>query len=305
MKKVLLRSAVTLALLILAFYAAALGYLRLNENAGAFIGADLAAEPRLTVSGRVTVPWDTVRVKTEDGVGILLLESRLAEAPEAPWVIYFYGRAGRLADDMSVAKYEMFRGAGLNVLAAEYRGYGASEKTQPTEAGIYADARAAWRYLAQVQGVPAKRLVLYGYSLGGAVAVQLATEIAPAGLITEGAFSSAAAWVHVHYPWMPAALAGLVMRNRFESLKKARSLPLPWLLFHGRRDSITPFAHAEALAGTTAGVRRLVPLEAGHEDALEVERDMIERALEEFVGDLFGLDHAAGPQPNISLSKRP
>jgi fermentation-respiration switch protein FrsA (DUF1100 family) len=176
------------------------------------------------------------------------------------------------------------------VLAVEYRGYGASEKTQPTEAGLYADARAAWRHLTEVRGVPASRAVLYGYSLGGAVAVQLAGEMSPAGLITEGAFSSAAAWVHFHYPWMPAALAGLVMRNRFESLEKATSLSLPWLLFHGRRDHITPFSHGEALAGTTAGVRRLVPLECGHEDAIEIESDQMERTLKEFVGELFGLD---------------
>jgi pimeloyl-ACP methyl ester carboxylesterase len=293
MKKLLRRIAVSLGLLIAAFYVAALGYLRLNENAGAFVGADLEAEARLTVTGRGAVPWDTVRVTTEDGIGILLLESRLAEAPEAPWVIYFYGRAGRLADEKGFAMYELFRSVGLSVLAVEYRGYGASEKTQPTEAGIYADARAAWRHLAEVQGVPASRLVLYGYSLGGAVAIQLATEIFPAGLITEGAFASAAAWVHVHYPYLPTAVAGLVMRNRFENLEKARSLSLPWLLFHGRRDSITPFSHAEALARSTAGVRRLVPLEAGHEDAVEVEGDRMKSALKEFIGELFGLDHAS------------
>jgi fermentation-respiration switch protein FrsA (DUF1100 family) len=266
----------------------------LNENSNAFIGADLDGEERLTVTDQVSVPWDTVRVTTDDGVRILLLESRLAGAPEAPWVIYFYGREGRLADNKGFAMYDLFRGAGLNVLAVEYRGYGASEKAQPTEGGIYADARAGWRYLATSRGVPPSRVVLYGYSLGGAVAVQLAGEMSPAGLITEGAFSSAVGWVHYHYPWLPAALAGLAMRNRFENLEKATSLSLPWLLFHGRRDRITPFSHAEALAGTTAGMRRLVPLECGHEDAVEVESDRMEKALKEFVGGLFGLDHSAG-----------
>jgi len=289
--KLLRRTAILLGLLIVAFYGLALGYLRLNENSNAFIGADLDAEERLTVTGQVSVPWDTVRVTTDDGVRILLLESQLAEVVEAPWVIYFYGRAGQLADHKGFAMYELFRGAGLNVLAMEYRGYGASEKTQPSEEGIYADAGAAWRHLTETRGVPPSRVVLYGYSLGGAVAVQLAGEKSPAGLITEGAFSSAVAWVHDHYPWMPAALAESVMRSRFDNLEKATSLSLPWLLFHGRRDSITPFSHAEALAGTTAGVRHLVPLECGHEDAVEVEGDQMKRALQEFVGELFGFDH--------------
>jgi fermentation-respiration switch protein FrsA (DUF1100 family) len=285
------RLAILFVLLVVVFYGSALATLRLTENAGAFPGAVLDAEQRLTVSDQLSVPWDTVRVTTSDGVGILLLESLLAGAPDAPWVIYFYGREGRLADHMGSAMYGLFRGAGLNVLAVEYRGYGASEKTQPTEAGLYADARAAWRHLAEVRGVPASRAVVYGYSLGGAVAVQLAGEISPAGLITEGTFSSAAAWVHFHYSWMPAAFARLVMRNRFENLKKATALPLPWLLFHGRRDGITPFSHAETLAGTSAGVRHLVPLESGHENAIEVEREKMERALKEFVGELFGLEH--------------
>lgn len=287
MRGVLRRTAILLGLLVVSFYGLALALLRLRENSNAFIGADLDAEERLTLSGEVTVPWDTVRVTTDDGVRILLLESRLARAPEAPWVIYFYGRAGRLADEKGFAMYELFRDAGLNVLAVEYRGYGASEKAQPTEEGIYDDARAAWRHLTSTRDVPPSRALIYGYSLGGAVAVQLATDMSPAGLITEGAFSSAVEWVHFHYPWMPSALTGLVLRNRFENLEKARSLSLPWLLFHGRMDSITPFAHAEALAGTKAGERRLVPLECGHDDAMEVERVRMDMALKQFVGDLF------------------
>ena len=289
MKKLLRRAAILIGLLIIIFYGLALAYLRLQENPNAFIGADLDAESRLTITGQVSVPWDTVRVTTDDGVRILLLESRLAETPDAPWVVYFYGRAGRLADNKGFAMYDLFREAGLNVLALEYRGYGASEKMQPTEGGLYHDARAARRHLTGVRGVPVSRVVLYGYSLGGAVAVQLAGEMFPAGLITEGAFSSAVAWVHFHYPWIPAALVGLVLQNRFDNLDKATSLSLPWLIFHGRRDDITPFAHAEALAGTTAGVRRLVPLECGHEDAVEVERDQMARALKDFLGGLFGL----------------
>lgn len=284
------RVAIYFGLVIVVFYGLALGYLRLNENPNAFIGADFDAPEHLIITGQVSVPWDTVRVTTGDSVRILLLESRLAEAPEAPWVIYFYGRAGRLADNKGFAMYRLFRDAGLSVLAVEYRGYGASEKTPPSEEGLYADARAAWRHLTEFRAVPARRVILYGYSLGGAVAVQLAGENAPAGLITEGAFSSASGWVHFHYPWMPTALTGLVIQNRFDNLAKASSLTLPWLVFHGRRDSITPFSHAESLAGTTAGIRRLVPLECGHEDAVETARDHMERAFNEFIDQLFDLD---------------
>ncbi len=293
--KLLRRTAVLLVLLVTVFYGLALAYLRLTENSAAFIGANLDGEERLTITGQVTVPWDTVRVTTEDGVKVLLLESQLDETLDAPWVIYFYGRAGQLADNKGFAMYHLFRELGLNVLSVDYRGYGASQKTKPTEAGVYADARATWQHVIITRGVPASRVVLYGYSLGGAVATELATQTSPAGLITEGAFSSAPAWVHYHYPWQPEALARLVMQNRFENLEKARSLTIPWLVLHGRHDSITPFSHAEALAETTAGGRYLVPLESGHEDAVEVDKDRMEGALREFLGNLFGSDRATWP----------
>ena len=274
----------TVVILAVAVYVLALGYLSFNEEALIFKGADLRANERLTVSGAVQIPWDTVRVTTKDGVGILLFESQLPNASDAPWIIYFHGNAGRLADDGSLARYRLFRSAGLNVLAVEYRGYGASEKQQPTEGGVYSDARAAWRHATEGRGVPASRVVLYGYSLGGGVATQLAAEVSPAGLITEATFTSAPAQARLRYPWVPA---GLLMRNRFENLVKAASLSVPWLLFHGRQDKGVPFAHAEELARTTAGFRRLVPLRSGHNDALDVDGDRMRRALRAFVREIF------------------
>jgi pimeloyl-ACP methyl ester carboxylesterase len=288
MKRVLRRIATALALLVAAVYVLALGNLWLNENALVFAGADLDAEETPILGDQSSTSWGTVRVTTEDGVAILLLEDQQTDSRNAPWVIYFYGQEGQVADDKNLAMYSLFRRAGLNVLAVEYRGYGASEKTKPTEAGVYADARAAWQHLHGTRGVSPGRVVLYGYSLGGGVAIQLATEMKPAGLITEGTFTSMAAAVRAHYPWLPA---GLVMRNRFENLAKARSLSTPWLLLHGRPDSKVPIAHAEALAGTTAGPRHLVTLECGHEDAHLVQREQLERALKSFVGELFDLDH--------------
>jgi pimeloyl-ACP methyl ester carboxylesterase len=284
------RAVVLLVLLIAAFYGFALAYLRFNESSGAFIGAELDAGEQLTITGEVTVPWETVRVTTEDGVGILLMESESAEDPDAPWVIYFYGRAGRLADNKGFAMFHLFREVGLNVLSVDYRGYGASQKTNPSEEGVYADARATWSYLTNTRGVAPGNVVLYGYSLGGAVATELAAQNFPAGLITEGAFSSAPAWVHFHYPLQPEALARLVMQNRFENLEQARFLPVPWLILHGRQDEITPFSHAEALAETTAGPRFLVPLECGHEDAIQLQRDRMEGVLRDFLAGLFSSD---------------
>ena len=284
MTKVSHRITVAVVLLIPSLYVLAHAYMWLNENSMVFAGANLSVDEPLIISEGVSIPWDTLRVMTEDGVGILLLESPLAESPGAPWIIYFYGQSGRLADGKSIAMYDLFRSVGLNVLAMDYRGYGASEKEQPTEAGVYADARAAWQHLSQVKGVPANRVLIYGYSMGGCIATQLATEISPAGLITEGTFTSAPDMARMQYPWVVT----VAMRNRFENLEKAMSYSSPWLIFHGQRDERVPFEHAEALAETTAGMRRLIPLECGHEDALALQGDRMEETLKEFVIELFG-----------------
>ena len=121
----------------------------------------------------------------------------------------------------------------------------------------------------------------------------LATETSPAELITESAFSSGSVWVNFHYQWIPETPTRLAIKNRFETFEKASSLPIPWLLFHGRQDPITPFTHAEVLAGTNAGPGCLVPLESGHEDVIDVGRDQMKSALKDFLRDLFGLDNAA------------
>ena len=121
----------------------------------------------------------------------------------------------------------------------------------------------------------------------------LATETSPAELITEIAFSSGPVWVNFHHLWIPETPARLAIKNRFETFEKASSLPIPWLLFHGRQDTITPFTPAEVLAGTNADPRCLVPLESGHEDVIDVGRDQMKSALKDFLRDLFGLDHAA------------
>jgi fermentation-respiration switch protein FrsA (DUF1100 family) len=287
MKKWLHRVVTAFVILIAAVYALALGNIWLNETTLIFPGADLDADTLLIVNDSISTPYNTVRVTTEDGIRILLLESLQTEKPQAPWVIYFYGQGGQVADRWSFRHYKLFRRVGLNLLAVEYRGYGASEKTEPTEAGVYADARAAWTHLIETRRIPASRIVFYGYSLGDGVAVQMATEMSPGGLITESTFTSIPEAIRAHYPWLPA---GLVVQNRFENLEKARTLPLPWLIFHGRQDRMVPFEHAEALSGTTVGPRRLVPLRSGHENTLDFESDKIERALRKFVRELFGTE---------------
>lgn len=184
-----------------------------------------------------------IKVETEDG--LRLVSWYLAPAPGHPVVVYFHGNAGTLAD--RAFKARLFSEAGFGVLLAEYRGYGGNPG-KPTEAGLYADARANLAWLEAAGHGPDKTIV-YGESLGTGVAVQAAMEMAragapAAGLVLEAPFSSMAAAAQVHYPWLPAAR---LTRDRYDSEAKIAEVKAPLLVVHGSNDRVVPQAQGRRL----------------------------------------------------------
>jgi fermentation-respiration switch protein FrsA (DUF1100 family) len=156
--------------------------------------------------------------------------------------------------------------AGLDVLLFDYRGYGRSTGS-PGEEGTYRDARAARAVLLQQAGVDAGRVFYLGESLGGAVAVQLAGEAPPRGLILRSTFTSVKEMARQHYPVVPAAL----VVDAYPSLLRIRTLKAPLLVIHGDRDDIVPLSHGEALFAAAPEPKRLeVVRGAGHNDLLWV-----------------------------------
>jgi len=130
------------------------------------------------------------------------------------------------------------RDAGFNVLMFDYRGYGRSEGS-PTEDGVYRDGRAAFDYLSQRTDVDSSSIILFGTSLGGAVAVDVATHRPAAGLILEATFSNAKDVARIAYPFLPAQF---ILRSEFNSEEKIRSIRIPTLIIHGGEDNIIPVA---------------------------------------------------------------
>lgn len=263
-------------------YAGAIGFLAIRETALVFPSAGEGQSTRVVPPPDAALAWDTLRVRDVTGAPVLLLESRLDEWSARPWVIYFHGNSGSLGSRGNVRRYALLREAGFNVLAVEYRGYGASASAAgpgPSEDGVYLDANAAWSHLTGKLGVPADRVAVYGWSLGSGPATFLATEHRPAALITEGAFTSLPDIGAAMYPWVPVRL---IMRNRFDNLHRATALSVPWLLFHGKRDLKVPFSHAEALAAA-APHAQFVRLEATHDGGVVADREVALTALR----DLF------------------
>ncbi len=156
-------------------------------------------------------------------------------------VLFCHGNGGNITHRAEEIRLLHDR-VGASVLIFDYRGYGKSEG-KPDEPGVLADARAARTWLAQKAGVAEDRIVLLGESLGGAVAIDLATDGARA-LILENTFSSVPDVAAHHYPLLPVRL---LMRTRFDSAAKIGSYHGPLFQSHGDRDSLVPLELAKRL----------------------------------------------------------
>jgi len=238
-----------------------------------------AMEPRLVFAPgparRLTPPPaalgldpELVRFRAEDGVTLSAWVMRPpAGTADARWLLICHGNAGNLSESGRALHYAGLRELGVGILAFDYRGYGESEGS-PDERGVYLDAVAAYRYLRDTLGVPAQRIVIFGHSLGSAVAVELATREPAAGLILDGALLSGVARGGEIYPWLPVRL---IARNRFESDRKIGRLTLPKLFLHARADDVVPIDHGERLFALAPEPKRFVPLAGGHGDAFLVD----------------------------------
>jgi fermentation-respiration switch protein FrsA (DUF1100 family) len=198
------------------------------------------------------------------GAGGLTLRAWYASAqPGRPTILYFHGNAGTLGGrDERVLPY-LRRGYG--VLLAGYRGYGGNPGF-PTEAGLYADGRAHLDWLAS-QGVPADEMVLYGESLGAAVAVQLATERRVMALVLEAPFASVVLSARVRFPLF--AFDWLI-KDKFANIDKIDRVQTPLFIVHGDQDRVTAMQFGRMLFDKAKEPKAgLWPQGAGHNDLLQ------------------------------------
>jgi uncharacterized protein len=253
-----------------------------------------AMEPRLIYfpgsARRLTPPPpalglapESVRFRAEDGVALSGWTMRPpGDSAGAPWLLICHGNGGNLSEGGRAEHYAGLRQLGLGIFAFDYRGYGESEGA-PDERGVYLDALAAYRELRDSLGVPPERIVLFGHSLGSAVAVELATRVPAAGIILDGALFSAVARGQEIYPWLPVRL---IARNRFESDRKIARLTLPKLFLHARADEVVPLDHGRRLYALAPEPKRFVELAGGHGDAFLVDSAAYYGAIAAFLGEL-------------------
>ena len=200
-----------------------------------------------------------VTLHTKDGLD-LLAWYRQATEPGGPILVYFCGNAGHLG--YRGWKIRPFLDQGLGVLLLGYRGYNGNPG-RPTEAGLYEDGRAAIRFLG-AQGVRPDRIILFGESLGSAVAVENALGQKVAAVILEAPFSSVAEMGQRMFPIAPVRY---LVRDRFDSLSKIARVAAPLLVLHGSNDGVVPQAMGRRLFEAAADPKEGHFIEgAGHED---------------------------------------
>lgn len=215
-------------------------------------------------------------------------------ADERPVILFLHGNGGNRVHRLD--DVDLLTGAGAEVVLFDYRGYGENAGT-PSETGLAADARAMWDVVTGDLGISPGRVVLFGESLGGGVAVRLAAEkceagTPPGGLILRSTFSSMTDAAAYHYPWLPVRLTLL---DKYDSRSRIGGVTCPILSLHGDADDIVPpalgrglfdAAPEESAGGVTK--RFVILAGAGHNDVLDSGREAYRAAVETFLREVSG-----------------
>lgn len=197
-------------------------------------GRELTATPQT-----IGLAFEDVRITTADGVelhGWFVPGARPDRA-----AIVCHGNAGNISHRLE--QLALLHELGLAVLLFDYRGYGRSGGS-PSEQGTYRDAHAAWNYLTGQRGFAPRNIVIFGESLGGAIAAELAQDTDPAALVLVSAFTSAPDLARKFYWYLPV---GLLARFRYPTAEYVARVRAPILVIHSRDDEIAPFSHGEQL----------------------------------------------------------
>ncbi len=205
-----------------------------------------------------------------------------AAKPEAPVLMYLHGARWNVTG--SAYRIQRMRDLGFHVLAVDYRGFGKSTPQTPSESMAYEDARAAWQWLATAHAD--KPRFIFGHSLGGAVAIELATQVSDErGTIVEGTFTSIAeVFRTMKWGWLPL---GVFITQRFDAVAKVAHIGSPLLVVHGSDDSLIKPALGRQLFDAAVEPKRFVLVEGGsHHNTNAVGHAAYRSALRDFFGML-------------------
>ncbi|MFQ5934904.1 MAG: alpha/beta hydrolase [Acidiferrobacterales bacterium] len=221
--------------------------------------------------------YEPVSFRTQDGVA--LSGWYLPAGDERGVLLFFHGNAGNISHRM--LSLQVFNRLGLSTFIFDYRGYGHSEG-RPDEPGTYRDGEAAWRYLIEHRNLDPRRIIVFGRSLGAAVASYIASRYPPRALIVESGFTSVPDLATRFYPFMPVRWL-----SRFEYATKHHltQVSSPVLIVHSREDDIIPFEHGRALFEAAQHPKQFLEIVGTHNEGFVISGKHYEDGLNQFLSN--------------------
>lgn len=253
-----MRMLMSIVVIVVVFFLSMTLYVALTQSKYVYHpDRELASTP-----ASVNLDFEDVSVETEDGATLHAWYVPCREVAKRLnlTLLFCHGNAGDMGD--RVGSLVTFNRLGFDTLIFDYRGYGKSTG-KPGEEGTYLDALACWDYLVNEREVRASRIVVFGRSLGGAIASWLAARAAPAALVLESVFSSALDMAHMMFPYLPARL---ICRFRYDNVNTVAEVDCPVLVAHGRDDRVCPFPHGRQVFEAAPAPKQFVELQGGHND---------------------------------------
>lgn len=288
------------AAIAVAYLAVCVGFYLLQDRR-LFPGRPTQGQPHAVLAP--SPEYELVRFSTSDGDPIVAIFGRAqdeigrerADAPSRPTMLYFYGNSTCLAD--SLADFRRFRSLGLNVMIVDYPGYGMSGG-RASERSLYACADATYDYLCHRPDVDRAQIIAAGWSLGAAVATDLAARKPVMCLATFSGFTSWAEETHDHFPWLPTSL---LLDSRFDSESKFSQLRCPAFVAHGHHDRVVPFSMSHRLAAAHQGTV-LIEVDSDHADIFQAGGTDLTNALSRFIEAAADESRAGGGTGNGTRS---
>lgn len=206
----------------------------------------------------IGLKYEDVRLETADNV---VIHGWLMTVDKPKGVVIFcHGNAGNISH--RVDNLRLFAELGFSVLIFDYRGYGQSSG-KPTEAGTYLDGEAVYDYLVEVKEIKPEKIVVFGRSMGAAIATYIASKRKCGGLIIESAFTSVPDIGQQLYPFLPVRL---LSRYSYDSKARLKTIHCPVLVAHSPNDEIIPFSHGEQLFQVANQPKSFLTMKGGHND---------------------------------------
>ncbi|MEE9399510.1 MAG: alpha/beta hydrolase, partial [Dehalococcoidales bacterium] len=230
--------------------------------------------------GRIGLHFETVSFENMEG---LKLSGWFIPGDGARGIVLFcHGNGGNISHRLE--SIQVFHRLGLDVFIFDYRGYGQSEG-KPTEYGTYKDAEAAWRYLVEERQVDASEIIIFGRSLGGAVAAWLARGHMPGALILESTFTSIPDVAAKMYPYLPVRL---LLRFKYNTAEYLSGVKCPVLIVHSRDDEVMAFGHGRRLFEVAKEPKKFLEITGTHNEGFLTSGKDYEEGLNTFISTYLG-----------------